>query len=166
MVRAALVEESLLPKEKERWWVPYVVDFVVICCVPPLAGDVSCPDAIVRVVAGDDGVVPECPGGGVAVRVAADDDGVVPGRPGGGVADDGAFEDPVKRRDVADGECGVVAIVDELSHVHALGVADGEHGAAAAIDKLAHVHAPGVADGERGVATAAVPVVKLSRDCN
>jgi len=105
MVRAALAKESPLLKEKERWWVPYVVDFVVICCVPPLAGDVSCPDAIVRVVAGDDGIVSGCPGRGVTVGVAANDDVVVPGRPGGGAAfacmeldtaGDGAFEDPTK----------------------------------------------------------------------
>ena len=85
-----------------------------------MAGGVSCPYAVVRVVAGDDGVVPGCPGGGVAVEVVADDDGVVPGRSGGGVtvgvaadddgvvprrsgggiADGGAFEDPAKRWDV------------------------------------------------------------------
>ena len=35
------------------------------------------------------------------------------------VADDGAFEDPAERQDVADGERGVVAIVDELAHVRA-----------------------------------------------
>ena len=78
MVRAAHAEESLLPKEKERWWALYVVDFAVVCCVPPLAGGVSYPDAIVRVVASDDGVVLGRPGGGVAVGVVTDDDGVVP----------------------------------------------------------------------------------------
>ena len=35
------------------------------------------------------------------------------------VADDGAFEDPVERWDVADGERGVAAAVDELGYVHA-----------------------------------------------
>ena len=35
------------------------------------------------------------------------------------VADDGAFEDPAERRDIADGERGVVAAVDELAHVRA-----------------------------------------------
>ena len=35
------------------------------------------------------------------------------------VADDGAFEDPVERRDVADGERGAAAAVDELARVHA-----------------------------------------------
>jgi len=65
--------------------------------------------------------------------------GVVPD-----IADDGAFEDPAERRDVADGERGAVATVDEL----------------------ARVHAPGIADGERGTATAAVLVVKLGRDYN
>ena len=61
-----------------------------------------------------------------------------------GVADDGAFEDPAERRDVADGERGAVAAVDEL----------------------ARAHAPGVADGERGAVAAVVLVVKLGRDCN
>jgi len=100
MVYAALAEESLLPKEKGRWEASYVVDYAVVRCAPPLAGGVSCPYAIVRVMAGDDGVVPGRSGGGVAVGVAADDDGVVPGRSGGGVVDGGAFEDPVKRRDI------------------------------------------------------------------
>jgi len=35
------------------------------------------------------------------------------------VADDGAFEDPEERWDVADGERGAVATVDELARVHA-----------------------------------------------
>ena len=35
------------------------------------------------------------------------------------VADDGAFMDPAEWRDIADGERGVVAAVDELAHVHA-----------------------------------------------
>ena len=118
MVRTALAEESLLPKEKRRRWASYVVDCAIVRYAPPLAGGVSYPYVIVRVVAGDDGVVPGHPGGGIVVEVAvdddgivlgrpdggvavgvvADDDGVVPGRSGGGVADGGAFEDPVKRR--------------------------------------------------------------------
>ena len=60
------------------------------------------------------------------------------------IAGDGAFEDPGERRDVVDGEHGVVAAVDEL----------------------ARAHAPGVADGERGAVAAVVLVVKLGRDCN
>ena len=60
------------------------------------------------------------------------------------IAGDGAFEDPGERRDIADGERGVVAAVDEL----------------------AHAHAPGVADGERGAVAAVVLVVKLGGDCN
>ena len=166
MVCAALAEESLLPKEKRRRWAPYVIDCAVIRCAPPLVGGVSCPYAVVRVVAGDDGVVPGCPGGGVAVGVAADDDGIVPGRPGGGVADDGAFEDPVKRWDVADGKRGAATAVDELAHVHAPDVADGERGTTTAVDELARVHAPDVTDGERGATTAVVLVVELNRDCN
>ena len=35
------------------------------------------------------------------------------------VADDGAFEDPTERRDVADGERGAAAVVDELARVRA-----------------------------------------------
>ena len=35
------------------------------------------------------------------------------------IADDGAFEDPTERWDVADGEHGVATAVDELGHVHA-----------------------------------------------
>jgi len=100
MVRAALTEESLLSKEMRRRWASYVVDCAVVRCAPPLAGGISCPYAVVRVMARDDGIVPRRSGGGVAVGVAANDDGVVPGRSGGGVADGGAFEDLVKRRDI------------------------------------------------------------------
>ena len=100
MVHAALAEESLLSKEKRRRWASYVVDCAVVCCAPPLARGVSCSYAVVRVMAGDDGVVPRRHGGGVAVEVAANDDGVVPGRSGGGVLDGGAFEDPARRRDI------------------------------------------------------------------
>jgi len=60
------------------------------------------------------------------------------------IAGDGAFEAPAEWWDVADGERGVVAAVDEL----------------------ARAHAPSVADGERGAAAAVVLVVKLGRDCN
>ena len=78
-----------------------------------MAGGVPCPDAVVRVVAGNDGVV---------LR-----------RPVGGVADDDAFKDPAKRRNVADGERGAATGVDELARVHAMDVADGERGVAAAV---------------------------------
>ena len=60
------------------------------------------------------------------------------------IVGDGAFEDPAERWDVADGERGTVAVVDELARAHALGVADGERGTVAAV----------------------VLVVKLGRDCN
>ena len=95
-------------------------------------------------------------------------DGGAPQSPGVvlDVADDDAFENPVERRDVADGERGAAAVVDELAHVHAPGIADGERGAVAAVDELARVHAPGVADGERGAVAAVVLVVKLGGDCN
>ena len=144
MVYAALSEGSLLPKEKGRWWAPCVVDSAVVRCAPPLAGGVPRPGAVVRVVAGDDGVVPRRPGGDVAIGIAVVDDGLVPGRPSRGVVDDGAFEDPAKRRNVA----------------------DGKRGTATGVDELARVHAPDVADGERGAAIVAVLVVKLGRDCN
>ena len=100
MVRTALAEESPLSKEKRRRWASYVVDCVVFRCAPPLAGGVSCSYAVVRVMAGDDGVVPRCHGGGVAVEVAADDDGIVLGRSVGGVVEGGAFEDPARRWDI------------------------------------------------------------------
>ena len=100
MVHAALAEESLLPKEKRRRWASYVVDYAVIRCAPPLVGGVSCSYAVVRVMAGDDGVVPRRHGDGIAVEVVANDDGVVPGRSGGGIVDGGAFEDPAKRWDI------------------------------------------------------------------
>ena len=96
MVRTALAEESLLSKEKRHRWASYVVDCAAVRCAPPLAGGVSYPYAVVRVMAGDDGVVPRRHGGGVTTGVVADDDGVVPGRSGGGVVDGGAFEDPAK----------------------------------------------------------------------
>ena len=35
------------------------------------------------------------------------------------VADDGVFRDPAERRDIADGERGAVAAVDELARVRA-----------------------------------------------
>ena len=107
---------------------PSVVGFAVIHCGLSLAGDAPRLDAVVRVAADDDGVVPGCPGGGATVGVAADDDGIVPGRPGVGVtiggvvldvADDGAFEDPTERRDIADGERGTAAVVNELARVRA-----------------------------------------------
>ena len=100
MERTAPAEESLLSKEKRRRWASYVVDRAVVRCAPPLAGGVSCSYAVVRVMAGDDGVVPRCPGGGIVVEVAADDDGVVLERSGGGIVDGGAFEDLARRRDI------------------------------------------------------------------
>ena len=77
-------EGSLLPKEERRRGVLSVVDFAVVGCGLPSAGGASCPNAVVRVAADDDGVVPRHPDGGAVVRVAADDDGVVTGCPGGG----------------------------------------------------------------------------------
>ena len=65
MVRVACAEEEpLLPKEEERWRVPNIIGFAVMCCGLPSVGGAPCPDAIVRVVADDDSVVRGCPGGG------------------------------------------------------------------------------------------------------
>ena len=100
MVRAALAEQSLLSKENRPRWASYVVDCAVVRCAPPLVGGVSCSYAVVRVMAGDDGIVPIRHGSGIAVEVAADDDGVVPRRSGGGVVDGGAFKDLVRRQDI------------------------------------------------------------------
>ena len=102
-----------------------------------MAGGVPCPNAIVRVVAGDDGVVPRRPGKDVAVGIAVVDDGVVPGRPSRGVVDDDAFENPTKRQNVADGKCGAATGVDELARVHAPDVTDGERGAAVIVVPVA-----------------------------
>ena len=60
------------------------------------------------------------------------------------IVGDGAFEGPAELRDIADGERGTVAAVDELARAHAPSVADGEHGSVAAV----------------------VLVVKLGRDYN
>ena len=85
MARFAYAEEgSPLPKEEGRRRVLSVVDFDVVGCGLPSAGGASYPDAVVRVVANDDGVVPGRPGRGAVVGVVADDDGVVPGRPSRG----------------------------------------------------------------------------------
>jgi len=65
MARFACAEEgSPLPKEEGRWRAMSVVDFTAVGHGLPSAGGAFCPDAIVRVVANDDGIVPECPGGG------------------------------------------------------------------------------------------------------
>ena len=57
-------EGSLLPKEVRRRRVLSVVDFAVVGCGLPSARGAFCPDAVVRVAADDDGVVPGRPGGG------------------------------------------------------------------------------------------------------
>ena len=86
MVWAAFAEKgSPLPKEEGHQRVLSVVGLAVVRCGLPSVRGAPHPDAIVRVAADDDGVVPGCPGGGAIVRVMADDDdGVVPGHPGGG----------------------------------------------------------------------------------
>ena len=66
MVRVAFAEKgSPSSKEEGHRKVPSVVALAVIRgCLPSAAG-IPHPDAIVRVVADDDGVVPGCLGGGV-----------------------------------------------------------------------------------------------------
>ena len=96
---------------------------------------------------------------GAVVRVVADHDGVVPRGPGEDttvtdvvldVADDGTLGDPAERQDVADGERGAAAAVDELARVHALG---GD-------EELLLVLVPeGVAEGDLGERRAAARVV-------
>ena len=69
MVRVTYAEEgSLLPKEEERWWVPNVIGFTVVHCGLPSAGGAPCLDAIVGVVADDNGVVPGRPAEGHCSR--------------------------------------------------------------------------------------------------
>ena len=58
MVWATLAEKGpLLPKEEGHWRVSSIVGFTVVRCTRR-------PDAVVRVVADDDGVVPGHPGRG------------------------------------------------------------------------------------------------------
>ena len=81
-----------------------VVDFAIVRGGLSSAGNAPCPDAVVRVAADHDGVVPGRPGEGAIVKVVADDDGVVPRCPSKGtivtdvvldVADDNVLEDPM-----------------------------------------------------------------------
>ena len=61
---------------------PSIVGLAIVCCGLPSARGAPCPDAVVRVAADDDGVVPGPTGKGAVVRVATEDDGVIPGHPG------------------------------------------------------------------------------------
>jgi hypothetical protein len=95
--------------------------------------------AVVRVVADHDGVVPRGPGEDTAVTDVVLD-----------VAYDGTLGDTAERQDVADGERGAAAAVDELASVHALG---GD-------EELLLVLVPeGVAEGDLGERGAAAGVV-------
>ena len=110
MVRFVFAEKgSPSSKEEGHWKVPSVVGLFVVLGGFPSAACVPRPDAVVRVVADDDGVVPGCLGEGArqSPRVVLD------------VVDDGAFGDPAERWDVADGERGTAVAVDELARVHA-----------------------------------------------
>ena len=85
MAQFAYAEEgSPLPKEKRCRRAMSIVDFAAVGCGLPSAGGASYPNAVVRVAADDDGVVPGRPDGGTIVGVAADEDGVVPRCPDGG----------------------------------------------------------------------------------
>ena len=90
-------------KEEAHWRVLSVVGFTIVRSGLSLEGNALRPDAVVRVVADDNGVVPGRPGGGAVVRAAADDDGIVPRRPSKGTTvvdmvldavDDGTLRDP------------------------------------------------------------------------
>ena len=109
MVRAAFAEKGSPLLKEGHWRALSVVGLAVVRCSLPLAGGAPRLGAVVGVAVEDDGVVPGCPGGGApqSPRVVLD------------VPDDGAFEDPVERWDVADGERGAAAAVDELVYVHA-----------------------------------------------
>ena len=68
MARFACAKEgSSLPEEKRHRRAMIVVDFTAVGRGLPSAGGAFCPDAVVRVVADDDGVVPRRPGGGAIV---------------------------------------------------------------------------------------------------
>ena len=81
------------------------------------------------------------------------------------IADDSAFEDPVERWDVADGERGAAAAVDKLARVPA-GRCRWRAWRGGRSRQTDPCTCPDVADGERGAAATIVLVVKLGRDCN
>ena len=61
---AFAMEVSLLSKEKGHWKAPSIVGLAVVRCGLPLAAGAPRSDAVVGVAANDDGIAPECPGGG------------------------------------------------------------------------------------------------------
>ena len=136
---ACAEEGSPLPEEKRRRRVMSNVDFTAAGRGLPSAGGAFCPNAVVGIGADDDGVVPECLGGGAPYSLARCSTlqmtvpskvprrgGITSWRRGTvfadavlDVADDGAFEGPAMWWDVADGGRGAVAAVDKLARVHA-----------------------------------------------
>ena len=106
MVSATFAEKGPPPsKEEVDWRVLSIVGFAIILGGLSSVGNTPRADAVVRVMADDDGAVPRCLGEGAVVRVADDDDGAVPRCPDGGtivadvvldVVDDGTLEDPTK----------------------------------------------------------------------
>ena len=59
---AFAMEVSLPSKEKWHWKVPSVVGLAVVRCGLPSVAGTPHSDAVVGVVANDDGIAPECPG--------------------------------------------------------------------------------------------------------
>ena len=85
MVSVAFAEKGPpLPKEEVHWRVLSVISFAVVRGSLSSVGNTPCADAVVRVVADHNGVVPGHPAVGAVVRVAADHDGVVPRCPNEG----------------------------------------------------------------------------------
>ena len=85
MVRVVFSEKgSPSSKEEGHWKVPSIVGLTVVLGGFPLAVGVPHLDAVVGVVADDDGVVPGCLGGGPPQSPVVTLD----------IADDGVFEDP------------------------------------------------------------------------
>jgi len=71
MVRVIFTEKGLLPmKERECWRVPSIVIFATVRCGLPLEGGAPHLDAVVRVMADDDGIVLGCPSGGAPQSLA------------------------------------------------------------------------------------------------
>ena len=65
---------------------PSVVGLAIVHCGLSSVGDAPCPDAVVRVAADDDGVVPRCPSKGATVTDVVLD-----------IVDDNALEDPMEQ---------------------------------------------------------------------
>ena len=87
MVSATFVNKGpLLPKEAAHWRVLSVIGFAIVRGGLSSVGNTARADAVVRVMAYHDGIVPGCPGEGTTVADVVLD-----------VVDDGALEDPTER---------------------------------------------------------------------